>query len=293
MILVKVFQYSISIILGRRPLKIHVWGGFGSQLFGLAFFHLLQKELKSRKLLLVFHSSGVTERHLEIESLLTGIEYRVRKDFKHSQMNKIGSVQLAKLARPLERLRFIVRVETEDDVRNIKFWTLDVRGHYSRLSISNDILMRLFSSLRVTQRQFEASNDLVLHYRLGDLVVLDNKTYVDPQSLSPVLVGLFDASHLNENLGICLTESIVEAKEQLSKIGLSENFTYLTIDPFKTILVAVEAKSFVGTNSKLSLWISIFRAHVRNRDSYLPKAIGPSVFKVIPHTDPGLIRLYD
>ena len=61
-------------------IKIHIWGGLGSQLYALALKIDLQKKFKTRKVVLVFHNSGVTRRDAELGSAFPHLTHRFRQD---------------------------------------------------------------------------------------------------------------------------------------------------------------------------------------------------------------------
>ena len=46
--------------------RVHSWGGFGSQLFAMIIAERLIAKKGLRQIMIVFHTSGVTERELEI-----------------------------------------------------------------------------------------------------------------------------------------------------------------------------------------------------------------------------------
>ena len=48
-------------------LEIHIWGGLGSQLYALSLG--LRNDFEKRRVVLVFHNSGVTKRNREAQKL--------------------------------------------------------------------------------------------------------------------------------------------------------------------------------------------------------------------------------
>ena len=51
-------------------LKIHSWGGLGSQLHALSIAHDLKQNFPTRKLILIHHTSGVSRRFFELKSII-------------------------------------------------------------------------------------------------------------------------------------------------------------------------------------------------------------------------------
>ena len=54
-------------ILKSLTLRVHCWGGLGSQLFALAHAYELRKKFPKRKIMLFLHTSGVSERFSELD----------------------------------------------------------------------------------------------------------------------------------------------------------------------------------------------------------------------------------
>jgi hypothetical protein len=67
-------------------LRVHSWGGLGSQLFVLAFIYDLRKKFPKKKILLVHHTSGVSRRLFELDSILESeILLKVTDGYKPNQ----------------------------------------------------------------------------------------------------------------------------------------------------------------------------------------------------------------
>ena len=54
----------------KLNLKVHSWGGLGSQLFALSLIYDLKKKHPRIKVSLIHHTSGISERKFELESIL-------------------------------------------------------------------------------------------------------------------------------------------------------------------------------------------------------------------------------
>ena len=55
-------------------LRVHSWGGFGSQLFTAYVVLKLQKQFTNRRIKVVVHTSGVTRRVSEFDFETLGVE---------------------------------------------------------------------------------------------------------------------------------------------------------------------------------------------------------------------------
>ena len=71
------------------PIRIHCWGGLGSQLYAWALFERLSIRFPKRKLRLVLHTSGVTRRASDLNDLFSVDELITLDDFVHPK--KLGN----------------------------------------------------------------------------------------------------------------------------------------------------------------------------------------------------------
>ncbi len=163
-------------------LKIHVWGGFGSQLYALALLLKLQNSsVRHRKFELVFHNGGVTLREPEILDLIPlGVDISVVRDFRPI-LNYKGQMAADTLRNSLKEFgkrllsESAVVVDLSKGYKQLRWWTLSVRGHYKYLPISFDVLQQIQKSLNGFSGSSASSptkDALVVHYRLGDLIGL-------------------------------------------------------------------------------------------------------------------------
>jgi hypothetical protein len=99
---------------------------------------------------------------------------------------------------------------------------------------------------------------LAIQYRLGDLLNLPDKGFVDPKLLIDITNSIAGKSNISKT--ILLTDSPAEAT-QLLDTG-KRNWKVANLSPISTIKICVESSEFIGTNSKISFWISVFRAFI-------------------------------
>jgi hypothetical protein len=257
----------------RPSIKIHSWGGFGSQLFTLLQYKNLRTLLPDRELQIIFHSSGVTRRVVEIQALLTDVQWLFIDDFReksnpisfnrpYKTLNLIqnGTKRLIKLF--LLKSGLIVELESRSDLSRIKPWTTSIRGHYSYFEYSVDNILSLQDAIeqladKSSMNRF-TDNSLLIQYRLGDLTKLFLKTYINPRIID------LEAQRIISNKGtykkICI---LTDSPNYLSDLPLqfisSRGYSVDTLSPLQTIIAGMLADNFIGTNSKISLWIAIFR----------------------------------
>ena len=130
-------------------IKIHVWGGFGSQLFALVMAWRISSKFKCRRVRLVFHSSGVTERIRELPSeWLQNVSFIEVKDFVNTPPSKKPSQ--SKIAVEIDKTCFLgillfsgilARANSDKELNRLKPWVLEVRGHYTDLKVNDLVLI--------------------------------------------------------------------------------------------------------------------------------------------------------
>lgn len=261
------------------PTRVHVWGGFGSQLFALSLVHDLRLRYPKRKFIAVFHTGGVTERNAEILNLFPTLDHQIIRDFsptaKQGPSNKLILKDLIRRY-VLVILKFtylVLPANTDTEFCKVKPWTLQIRGHYSNRTISQDFFIQLYKTLLTsTTANIDYSNyDCCVHYRLGDLLYLSNK--------EPISIYQISQEILLRNARkpfVLLTDSPSEAKQRLSKF-IRAQVTCPTTDSASVLVLAVGAKYFVGTSSKLSFWAAAMRANLFKTQSSLPGKNQPQV----------------
>jgi hypothetical protein len=261
-------------------LRVHSWGGFGSQLFTAYVVLKLQKQFPNRRIKVLSHTSGVTRRISEFDFETLGVKMIQVEDYKATEgqngMNKtrasysynLPQVIRGHLYQILQRLRLVQSANTDLSFNLISLWTLSIRGHYTRLSLDESLVESLYDALfskespSITQK-----NTLVVHYRLGDLLSLDEKQPINVDRIEGVLHELrVQANHL-----VLLSDSNeAELAEFLKSSKILKFYKPSNYDPNKTLRFCIDAESFIGTGAKISLWAAIFRYFVHEKESFLP-----------------------
>lgn len=260
-------------VLFRFSREIHIWGGLGSQLYGLALALDIRERMPSYRNKLVFHTSGVTERQLEIGTLLNqlGFEYVEKLDFvsDHSdaeiasnRINLLVSIRRV-VVYILRQSRIIAGCNYRTDA---KFWTTQIRGHYAYRKISKKTLGVLFDGLELGNNDAnnkELTSRIVVHYRLGDLLLLEEKGEIALERLSSAIFTELKNNQQTKNL-LVLTDSPEVCRTRFNSVildleSLGVSTTISSESSIQTIVCGVKAESFIGTNSKISFWIIYFR----------------------------------
>jgi hypothetical protein len=258
------------------PVRIHAWGGLGSQLFAIALAEDFKASFPNRSLRIVLHTGGVTRRHPEVTELFQDFEYQYEEDFQPRKENpaealgvsKFNSREFAK--RILVSLGLLAICNDDNSTRRLFPWVLSIRGHYSYRGISEDFLRQLalmsLASSKIDLAEFKEA--CVLHYRLGDLLTLSEK--------NPISVSRLASEYSSIKKQMCFRKLIVFSD---SPSEVTRSFTPLIQDDVEVldfptsqvIASAVSSKYFVGTSSKVSFWIASIRAVVHGNRSALPR----------------------
>ena len=64
-----------------KKLYVHIWGGFGSQLFALALGIDIKNKFPAKEIYYKFHTSGVTKREIEIFGQSENDNFTLIKEF--------------------------------------------------------------------------------------------------------------------------------------------------------------------------------------------------------------------
>ena len=262
-------------------LRIHCWGGLGSQLLAVALLVDLEKRFPSRRFILVLHQGGVTLRESEIDSLFVGIKTKQVIDFKKiddgsSESRKIESGWTAKriIKKLFNSMAIVLPLSGDDDFRRVQKYTLSIRGHYSYRFISRKTVKGILEKLnRPAMKLFRensgCSKGVGVHYRLGDLLTLETKKPLDETRVVSVVR---DALQNNDLKSLTVfSDSPKVAKTRFEKHLVDISISSPDVSTWEAITELVHFKYFVGTFSKVSLWIVIFRYYSEEvRVSFMP-----------------------
>lgn len=274
----------MSQILRFLPaLRVHSWGGFGSQLFTAYVVLKLQKKFPNRRIKVVIHTSGVTRRISEFNFETLGVKMIQVEDYKASEVqngmhkdsvsDSHNRPQVIKghLYQILQWLRLVQSANTDLSFNLISLWTLSIRGHYTRLSLDKLFVESLYEVLFLKESPFKTQkNALVVHYRLGDLLNLDEKGPINFERVEGVINELL----VQTNHIVLLSDSNEAELAEFLKNSIILKFCKPShYDPNKTLRFCIDAESFIGTGAKISLWAAIFRYFVHEKESFLPTDI--------------------
>ena len=265
------------LIFKKLTLKIHCWGGLGSQLLALNYYLRIAEKFPNKRVVLVLHTGGITARNSEIDFLSSKVNMLKVDDFYDNFDKKIIQnrrfVSLKTLLKTLikflgDYFKFII---TDDNkVYLIRPWTYSVRCTYTSNVLRKQEVVRMANILGIDSNSSEQSF-LGIHYRMGDLPTLKPSALVPLDSISKIINDLNKAGAVVDTVRI-YSDSIVENSNlQLHKEINSE---WKSVDTLQTISELSRSKYFIGTSSKVSLWVAIFRWALNTAgDVYLPSSI--------------------
>jgi hypothetical protein len=259
------------------PIRIHIWGGLGSQLYAWALYIDLLEHFPHRKVNLVFHNGGVTRRNPDIAHFFHSDSVGVVRDFdrqSHEEVVKRPRFQVRKLGRAvasrvLTFSGFLSSCEEVDSIESLKPWVLEIRGHYSYRKIKHSTVNEIYQQLIGACEVDSPRAYIGVHDRLGDLMSLDSK---GPTPVEALTTEIRKAIQQNPKLSVkVFSDSIEDAQKRLELLSGFSEFEYIDVDPTLTIHSLVRSEFFVGTSSKISLWVVIFRnSAFRGKKSAMP-----------------------
>jgi hypothetical protein len=278
-------------------LKVHCWGGLGSQLYAWALYERLTLKYPRRRIILVFHTGGVTERVGELGSFFPNSQIvqdyvRLAAGSKTSIKSSIGwTRKLGKLLIP--RFGFISSCNNEHELHSLKPWVLQIRGHYSDLLIPQDVLNQILRSLgtmSVDGRGLSSSEYLGIHVRLGDLLTLSDKSPTSPESVRNILCELaLRYPHLNL---VAFSDSPKLIRDFLGG-STPESITIVDDGAWETLIMLSESKVMIGTSSKISIWAVLLGVARGNLSvGALPRNLRPKVLLNLGMENHGHVQFY-
>jgi len=262
-------------IFSKRNVAIHCWGGLGSQLYAIALRHELEEQYPNTSFRFKVHNSGVTKRDSELDRYFPESTNVINDFVPSGSQRKINTSKsrerirrfLVKLAL---RSRIVVNIDEMGSLARLRPWTAQIRGHYSNRYISNSTLNYIYQLLYSSHDKYnlESNNGYIaIHYRLGDLQNLPNKSPVDATRISLVLK--YAKEELDSTIFLYSDSPTMGIKILAERGFIVSNGNCSS--PEETILHLVKSQIFIGSNSKLSVWACLFRQlNNPNSINYLP-----------------------
>ena len=261
----------------KLTLRIHCWGGLGSQLLALNYYLRVQELYPRKRIILVLHTGGITVRNSEIDFLSNKINLLKVDDYRACSNDKQSHTSGSKpifyfLKVFIKSLANYFRFVITDDrkVLKVKFWTFSVRCTYTSNILRKQDIVHMADILGITSNSSE-QNFTGVHYRMGDLPTLKPSALVPLDSVSKVINDLVKAGADIDKVSI-YSDSIIENSNLQLPIEIDAEWK--SVNTLQTISELSKARYFIGTSSKVSLWVAIFRWALNTAgDVYLPTSI--------------------
>lgn len=252
-----------------------------------------------KRIILVLHTGGITARNSEIDFLSNKInllkvdDYRAGSNDKQSHASSSKSIFYFLKAFIKSLANYFRFVITDDKrVSKVKFWTFSVRCTYTLNVLRQQDIVHMAGILGIDSKNSE-QNFTGVHYRMGDLPSLKPSALVPLDSISKVINDLIKTGAVIDKVRIYSDSIIENSNLQLPKEIDSE---WKSVDTLQTISELSTAHYFIGTSSKVSLWIAIFRWALNTPgDVYLPSSIMNQFDQLtnIDRSDSVNIKTYD
>lgn len=238
-----------------------------------------------KRIILVLHTGGITARSSEIDFLSSKInlfkvdDYRASSNSKKLHNSGSKSVFFF-IKRYIKFLANCFRFVITDDrkVFKVRFWTYSVRCTYTANVLRKQDILHLAGILEIDSNSSE-QDFLGVHYRMGDLPTVKPDSLVPLNLISSVISQIVSTDTVIKKVKIFSDSILNDANLQLPKeIG----FEWKSVETLQTIRELSKAKYFVGTNSKVSLWVAIFRLCLSvPGDIYLPVNVATILSSVL------------
>jgi len=269
------------------PIRVHCWGGLGSQLYALSLAHDLQIKFPKRKIKLLLHTGGVTNRVSEL-GFIRNIDFKTIQvnDFQiqdieyKNQTKSIKIIFKRTVVRFLYFFKFIVSANSSTDFDKVYPWTISTRGHYFNREVSTDFYKYLLGHIKLEENPIiGAQFEIAIHYRMGDLLTLTEKS-TSPANKIIDTISQVKKNHNNVKINV-YSDSPKIAKETLLSAGLRDEFVVRDRSTIDVIRACVYANYFIGTGSKVSLWIVNIRRYMGEINNNFLEGFDDKLYK--PH----------
>lgn len=257
---------STRLNVGRIPIRVHGWGGLGSQIFACLVAKRLASLFPSRKVVITFHSSGVTHREIEVPKefirefvVLTQDDFQTwnKAEKKNDSKLSIKSNIRNRVTQLLEEIGLLARLNTEQEFSNLKTCVYEVRGHYTQVLLKPEEINWVANCLDIPKLQTKerTGSSMVLHLRLGDLLTLKSKSYINLNRLSSAIKSVSPKGKVT----IFSDSKPHEVEDLLNEPFNGIDYQVKRESAIKVIQEGSLCDLFIGTNSKISLWIALIR----------------------------------
>ena len=258
----------------------------------------LKRRFPFRRVIAIFHDGGVTQRKLDVALLLRENEFRqifdfsaatsIRKPVRHfvnQSFLRRNIIDCFKLI--LLKIGFVGKCDTQTGFEKLRPWVLEIRGHYTKLVISNfdfASLIQRFPSSILAEFNVHQNNPIPgLHFRLGDLLSLTEKEPISSERVRQAILMLKMLVDLNSIQ--LFSDSLPVALSILNNFDFDFDLKVLSSDTsiFFAFIYLVRSSAFIATPSKVSEWVVLFRYFLGiNGQTLIPKELVSHFKEIAP-----------
>jgi hypothetical protein len=285
------------------PIRVHCWGGLGSQLFAYNLLLDISRRYPHRKSVLIIHSGGVTYREPEIQFLLEDHDFRFDDDFVPKSNPRTSKVRIRYTNRVRDFTKglfqkflvlsgFFGFCNTDLEFERMKPWVLSIRGHYTHRKVlpSNlEVIIRRAQAAGLESPKGPAQNKVIgVQYRLGDLLNISTKSPINAERIKE---RIQDIAKEYPDFKTEIYSDVNSTAKNL--LGSFKNQEFVNAGAWNTICRLTCNHIFIGTNSKISEWVVIFRLSNNPKSlAFLPADFRLEVLKAISNPEECL-NFYD
>jgi hypothetical protein len=255
----------------RPKVRVHSWGGFGSQLNAIGLAFDLKMKFPKRDLEVVIRTGGIHNAAYELDFLQIS-EFQI--SMLEIKQNNISAIERIKDFKTFDAKAFFIRLliktgiyaqcNSRAQLDSLKPWITIVRGSYN-FCPSDNFIEFLLKKIDVRQKDYDESL-CCIHYRLGDLLKLESK---GPIKANLLMEQIEKIDYLNNNAKYLIMSS--DPKIAATRLKYNKfNFNSVFADPMQVLKQGINCRSFLGTNSKISLWVVFIRLYLGLKENFLP-----------------------
>lgn len=262
------------------PIRVHCWGGLGSQLFAYIVANRMRFRFPGRRIQIRLHTGGITRRNRELPEF-SMVEVLEIDDYPKQgpSLHKTNSMiqkwreKLFDKVKPigkqyLKNFGLFNDLNSEVEWARVRPWIVSSRGHYSQLQLTDSDLNSVCDLLSATfgKKLYEKTwpAETAIHIRLGDLMSLK------PEALDfvPKLIRELKQHNSGFPIKIYSDSNLVDVEKFLGVLPpnaiLVEGVSTLDV-----IYNSLLSHNFIGSNSKVTFWIAALRVHLGTSESTL------------------------
>lgn len=286
--------------------NIHIFGGLGAQLSGIFVERFINEKYKSLKTSVYLHNDpnfefsyakDGNELNSYKEKILVLHDYLVPKHLRNKEYSKL-TISLSYSRRILNRIRLAFIYV--DNLQTLSEWTprpLIRNLQISEVTLDSEVeeFARFAFDLNLEAKIVPI---FVSHWRLGDLYLRSKKSAGEQEKFVEFLSKLLNDNNVTTQYIFSDSPELVRnfLEERINKSNAIANLDIIGAEsPAWDILnLGCQAQIFVGTYSKLSLWVAAIRcSRGLGGSTFLPTRQSKEFHRLFPKFPMGTIQEFD